>query len=96
MVVMRWSDPYNVAAYDMNLAEVTVGSPQRLSKRIELCDYDQTWPELYAKEAARMTSALGHRVVRLEHVGSTAVLASCEWTYAAVRGRKDRRHHRQS
>jgi GrpB-like predicted nucleotidyltransferase (UPF0157 family) len=41
--------------------------------RIELCDYDPVWPRLYAREAARIRSALGERVVRLEHVGSTSV-----------------------
>ena len=41
--------------------------------RIELHDYDPIWPQLYAREAARIRSALGERVVRLEHAGSTSV-----------------------
>jgi GrpB-like predicted nucleotidyltransferase (UPF0157 family) len=41
--------------------------------RIELRDYDPIWPRLYAREAARIRSALGERVVRLEHAGSTSV-----------------------
>ncbi len=38
-----------------------------------LVEYDPRWPELYAREAARIRSALGDRVVALEHVGSTSV-----------------------
>src|SRR5829696_72460 len=41
--------------------------------RIELRDYDPSWPQLYAREAARIRSALGERMVRLEHAGSTSV-----------------------
>jgi GrpB-like predicted nucleotidyltransferase (UPF0157 family) len=44
-----------------------------MQARIELREYDPTWPRLYAREAARIRSALGGRVVRLEHAGSTAV-----------------------
>jgi GrpB-like predicted nucleotidyltransferase (UPF0157 family) len=73
MVVMRPSDPNDVAAYGESLAEVTIGTPQRLSGRIELCDYDPTWPDAYGRRAARVSAVLGQRVVRLEHVGSTSV-----------------------
>ena len=41
--------------------------------RIQLRDYDPSWPRLYAREAARIRSALSERVVRLEHAGSTSV-----------------------
>jgi GrpB-like predicted nucleotidyltransferase (UPF0157 family) len=41
--------------------------------RIELRDYEPSWPQLYAREAARIRSALGERVVRLEHAGSTSI-----------------------
>ncbi|HEY7631903.1 MAG TPA: GrpB family protein [Thermoleophilaceae bacterium] len=40
---------------------------------IELRDYDPAWPDRYAHEAARIREALGERVVRIEHVGSTSV-----------------------
>lgn len=40
---------------------------------IELRDYDPAWPDAYAREATRITGALGDRVVTLEHVGSTSV-----------------------
>jgi GrpB-like predicted nucleotidyltransferase (UPF0157 family) len=44
-----------------------------LPGRIALCDYDPVWADLYAAEAARVRVALGDRVIRLEHVGSTSV-----------------------
>jgi GrpB-like predicted nucleotidyltransferase (UPF0157 family) len=66
-------DPPDLSAYEAALAKVTVGPPERLSGRIELSEYDPAWPGLYAREAARVRAALGQRVVRLEHVGSTSV-----------------------
>ena len=41
--------------------------------QITLRDYDDRWPARYALYAAGVTGALGDRVVRIEHVGSTAV-----------------------
>jgi GrpB-like predicted nucleotidyltransferase (UPF0157 family) len=70
---MAVPDPTDVAAYEDILAKVTVGAPERLSGTIELSDYDPAWPAVYEGEAARVRGALGHRVVRLEHVGSTSV-----------------------
>jgi GrpB-like predicted nucleotidyltransferase (UPF0157 family) len=70
---MAVPDPTDVAAYEEILARVTIGAPVRLSGRIELSDYDPAWPGLYEREAARVRAALGQRVIRLEHVGSTAV-----------------------
>jgi len=66
-------DPDDVTAYDENLAKVTIGAPQVLAGQIEIRDYDPRWPDLYAREAERIRSALGDRVVRLEHGGSTSV-----------------------
>lgn len=70
---MRAADPDDLAAYHNMLAEVTVGRPSRSSGRIELCDHDAAWRDLYDREAAWVSAALGQRVVRLEHVGSTSV-----------------------
>ena len=50
-----------------------VREPPRLSGRIRVVDYDPAWPGLYRREADRIRSVLGDRVVRLEHIGSTAV-----------------------
>jgi GrpB-like predicted nucleotidyltransferase (UPF0157 family) len=66
-------DPTDVAAYDKLLAESVVGELEPLAAPIEIRDYDPAWPRLYEREAARIRGALGTRVVRLEHAGSTSV-----------------------
>jgi GrpB-like predicted nucleotidyltransferase (UPF0157 family) len=66
-------DPSDVEAYDQELAEVTIGGPEQLTKPIEIEEYDPEWPARYEREAARVRSVLGERVVRLEHAGSTSV-----------------------
>ena len=71
--VVGLPDPYDTAAYDAVLARVTVGSPTPLSAPIEIRDYDPDWPRRYEQEAGRIDGALGERVRRLEHVGSTSV-----------------------
>jgi GrpB-like predicted nucleotidyltransferase (UPF0157 family) len=65
-------DPNDVAAYD-ELEQRQIGGPQPLTGPIELRDYDPRWPDLYAEHATRLQDALGDRVVRVEHVGSTSV-----------------------
>jgi GrpB-like predicted nucleotidyltransferase (UPF0157 family) len=40
---------------------------------IELVEYDPAWPELYEREAEKISAALGDRVLGLEHAGSTSV-----------------------
>jgi len=67
-------DPNDVAAYKAEFRESYVGGPPPpLQAPIELHDYDPAWPQLYQREAARIRSVLGDRVMRLEHVGSTSV-----------------------
>jgi GrpB-like predicted nucleotidyltransferase (UPF0157 family) len=44
-----------------------------LSERVLIVEYDHEWPALYAREAARIRSALGHRALQIQHVGSTSV-----------------------
>jgi GrpB-like predicted nucleotidyltransferase (UPF0157 family) len=51
----------------------TVGAIEPLKAPIFLADYDPEWPGLFAREEARIRAALGDRVIRLEHTGSTAV-----------------------
>ncbi|HJQ46821.1 MAG TPA: GrpB family protein [Amycolatopsis sp.] len=48
-----------------------------LNSTVTLAEYDPGWPGLYEREAARIRSALGERVLRLEHVGSTSVPGLC-------------------
>jgi GrpB-like predicted nucleotidyltransferase (UPF0157 family) len=66
-------DPDDVAAYDRELAEVTIGGPRPLLGPVEIHDYDPDWARLYEREEARIRSVLGDRVIRIEHVGSTSV-----------------------
>jgi GrpB-like predicted nucleotidyltransferase (UPF0157 family) len=66
-------DPSDVEAYDQELAEVTIGGPEQLTKPIEIEEYDPEWPSRYEREAARVRAVLGERVVRLDHAGSTSV-----------------------
>lgn len=73
MVIVRPSNPDLADAYDQRLADVTTGTPRRLSGPIELSDYDPAWARAYRCEAARIGGALGTRALRIEHVGSTSV-----------------------
>jgi GrpB-like predicted nucleotidyltransferase (UPF0157 family) len=66
-------DPDDVAAYDRELAEVTIGGPRSLLGPVEIHDYDPDWPRLYEREEKRIRAVLGDRVIRIEHVGSTSV-----------------------
>jgi GrpB-like predicted nucleotidyltransferase (UPF0157 family) len=66
-------DPSDVAAYEEELAKITIGGPRPLERPIEIVDYDAEWPDWFTAEAARIRAVLGERVLLLEHVGSTAV-----------------------
>jgi len=55
------------------MSAVTVGARRRVDGPIVLADYDPDWPALYEREAARVRSLLGDRVLLMEHVGSTSV-----------------------
>jgi GrpB-like predicted nucleotidyltransferase (UPF0157 family) len=50
-----------------------VMEPPKLTGKIQVVDYDPSWPELFRREAERIRAVLGDRVVLLEHVGSTSV-----------------------
>src|SRR5690349_21342359 len=50
-----------------------VEAPTRLTGPIAFVESDPAWPGLYEREAARIRSILGDRVVRIEHTGSTSV-----------------------
>ena len=52
---------------------VNIGGLTPHNATIELAEYDLRWPALYEREAARVRSALGTKVLVLEHVGSTSV-----------------------
>lgn len=50
-----------------------VGKLTQLNGPVYLADYDDEWPRLFEREAERVRTALGDRVLLLEHVGSTSV-----------------------
>jgi GrpB-like predicted nucleotidyltransferase (UPF0157 family) len=66
-------DPDDAEAYDELLSQITVGGAQPLAEPIRICDYDPAWVKDFEREASRVREALGDRVLRLEHVGSTSV-----------------------
>jgi GrpB-like predicted nucleotidyltransferase (UPF0157 family) len=51
----------------------TIGELKRHDAPVTLVDYDPAWPGLFEREDQRIRAALGDRVVRLEHTGSTSV-----------------------
>jgi GrpB-like predicted nucleotidyltransferase (UPF0157 family) len=56
-----------VESFENKLARV-------LAERIELVDYDPSWPSLYEAEVARVAAFfLPGSILRVEHIGSTAV-----------------------
>jgi GrpB-like predicted nucleotidyltransferase (UPF0157 family) len=42
-------------------------------RAVEIVDYDSKWPGLALVESARLSDGLGAALIRVEHVGSTAV-----------------------
>ena len=58
---------------DEQLDAVTVGERTPLNSTIRLSAYDPDWPSMFSVLAGRIRSALGERVLLLEHVGSTSV-----------------------
>lgn len=54
--------------------EATVGEPPRQDgRRIPVVPYDPLWPEAFLAQEAGIRQALGERVLRMAHVGSTSV-----------------------
>jgi GrpB-like predicted nucleotidyltransferase (UPF0157 family) len=56
---------------DAYLDRVLVGGRERAA--IVIADYDASWPERFERERERIVGALGDVVLRIEHIGSTAV-----------------------
>src|SRR5579871_2523815 len=62
-----------MALSEDELRDRTVGELQPLSSPIWIAEYDPGWPRRFETAAQVIRSALGDRVLRLEHVGSTSV-----------------------
>lgn len=58
---------------EAELQAVRLGKVEVLGGPIELAEYDLAWPGLYEREAEKIRTALGDRVLGLEHAGSTSV-----------------------
>ena len=58
---------------DDEIRAAWVEPPPVLTAPIVLAEPDPAWPALYAREADRIQAALGQRVIRIEHTGSTSV-----------------------
>lgn len=58
---------------EAQIRAATVGELRPHDAPIGLVEYDSEWPALFEREAHRIRAALGDRVIRLEHTGSTSV-----------------------
>lgn len=59
---------------EAELAKLTVGGPPtQLTDKIQIHEYDPSWPALYEWQSQRIRAALGPVALVIEHVGSTAV-----------------------
>jgi GrpB-like predicted nucleotidyltransferase (UPF0157 family) len=56
---------------------VPINTSTPINGQVILVDYDPTWPEMYAREEARILTALGDRTLRIEHIGFTSVPGLC-------------------
>ena len=60
-------------AEEQQLRAIWVEAPPKLDGPVLLAAYSPQWPRLYEREADRIRSVLGNRVLLLEHIGSTSV-----------------------
>ena len=60
-------------AEEQRLRALWVEEPPKLDGPVTLASYNPEWPRLYEREADRIRSVLGDRVLLLEHIGSTSV-----------------------
>jgi GrpB-like predicted nucleotidyltransferase (UPF0157 family) len=70
-------DSNSISKSDEAIQKVTVGESRPHNAPITLQEYNPHWPKLFNKEANRIRSVLGNKVLLLEHVGSTSVPGLC-------------------
>ena len=68
-----WNEPRQGPMTEEDLRAAWVVEPPKLVGKVQVVGYDPAWPRLFQREADRIRSVLGERVVQLEHVGSTSV-----------------------
>ena len=69
----RERPPMAQATSEEAMRAATIGELQVINGPVHLDEYDPGWPRLFEREAARIQMALGDKVRRMEHVGSTSV-----------------------
>jgi GrpB-like predicted nucleotidyltransferase (UPF0157 family) len=47
--------------------------PSDMIRRIEVVEYDPSWPKLFELEAERIKQALGCNCIEIHHIGSTSI-----------------------
>lgn len=67
----------SVLRSDEELQEFVVGELKPHNAKITLVEYDPHWAKAFTKEADRIRSILGDKIIWLEHVGSTSVPGLC-------------------
>jgi GrpB-like predicted nucleotidyltransferase (UPF0157 family) len=60
-------------AEEQQLRAAWLETPPKLDGPVLLASHDPRWPGLYEREADRIRSVLGDRILLLEHIGSTSV-----------------------
>ncbi len=58
---------------DEEIAAARIGGAELHNSTIRLAPYDNEWPRLFERDAKRIRTALGDRVLVLEHAGSTSI-----------------------
>ena len=53
----------------MSLSE----EPSDTTRKIEVVEYDLSWPELFEVEAKQIKEALGSNCIEIHHIGSTSI-----------------------
>ncbi|HEY1603466.1 MAG TPA: GrpB family protein [Pirellulales bacterium] len=60
-------------AIEADIEARTIGGARLHGGPVILAEYDFAWPDMFAREAARVTQVLGDKAITIEHVGSTSV-----------------------
>lgn len=60
-------------ADEKQMQAARIGALRIRNAPIDLAEYSADWPVLFSREADRIRSVLGERVLQLEHVGSTSI-----------------------
>jgi GrpB-like predicted nucleotidyltransferase (UPF0157 family) len=60
-------------ATEEEMQAARIGGLRLHNAPIRLLEYSSEWPVFFRREAARVRATLGERVLKLDHVGSTAV-----------------------